>query len=133
MQNDIGNISKWFDTTVTGDNNDGPERLHVMFIKQKDAEIAQLKLFVENLEKENEELKNEKSNLSGQIEKDNDVINALQKGTEANYKLQTNSVADLAASLKINLEMAEKIGKLEDERNGWMNCITNIFGVSKSN
>lgn len=113
MQKDIGNLTKSLDPEEAY----GQERLHVIILKQKDAEIARLKTSEEQLLQMNQSLASEKLNLKEQMEKQTVLTNSLQKGVEASSNLNEKFESDLAACRSLietmKLEIADKSGEKE--------------------
>lgn len=124
IRNDIGNLTNLFQerNNETSPGNEGQERLHIVMMKQKDDEIAQLKVTIQDLRKFNDNLTNDQLKSMKQMEEQTSLIKSLQLGMEATSKLndqyECDKIAnlDLAEAMKRQLaEAAEAKQKMGDE------------------
>lgn len=141
MQRDIGNLTKWFNPECSSD--DASQRLYLKIISQKDDLIATLKKTADELRTDLDALKTDNVNLNHQVETNAGLINALQKGVDANFLLYTKSevqysaLQDLSATKDQTIAMKDKelettrmtINALQTE----LNSLTNDdYGTSRA-
>lgn len=108
--NDIGIVSEQIER-------DNGQRLYRQILKEKDDAIDQLSKTVAELQKEIEVLKMDKVSLSVQVDGNARLVDALQKGLEANLKLSVKYEAEVATKDKELENLQSTIDRLQSQSN----------------